>query len=146
MKLRIATLSDLDQIVSLGRLMHAESSFSTMDYDEPRFINTVTGLIDSGQFVVVAEINGAIVGGMIGICTQSWFGREMIANDMALFIHPNHRGGFIVIRLIKAFVQWARLAGAKQIRPGVSTGNKTTQHIYEKLGFVNCGANFVMEN
>jgi L-amino acid N-acyltransferase YncA len=146
MRLRLATVDDLPAICVLGRIMHEESTFAPMDYDVERVKQTIGDLMHKSQFVVVAEDkNGEVIGGMAGMVTQSWFGSDMVANDLSLFIHPNHRGGMLAVRLIKAFVQWARLAGAKQIRPGVISGNATAVRLYEKLGFAKCGATFVME-
>ena len=146
MKLRMATHDDLPAIVVLGRVMHQESSFAPMDYDVDRVKETISDLMNKSQFVVVAEdTNGEVIGGMAGMVTQSWFGNDMVANDLALFIHPDHRGGLMVVRLVKAFVHWAKLAGAKQIRPGVVSGSRTAEALYDRLGFTRCGATFCME-
>jgi L-amino acid N-acyltransferase YncA len=146
MKLRMATPDDLPAIVVLGRVMHQESSFAPMDYDVDRVKETISDLMNKSQFVVVAEdTNGEVIGGMAGMVTQSWFGNDMVANDLALFIHPDHRGGLMVVRLVKAFVHWAKLAGAKQIRPGVVSGSRTAEALYDRLGFTRCGATFCME-
>lgn len=143
--IRFATSADLDAIARLGAVMHSESSFSSMHYDKEIVKKTFGDLIESKQFVVVSELDGCIVGGMAAVCIQSWFGSDMVANDLALFIHPEHRGGMVSVRLIKTFVQWAELAGAKQIRPGVTTGDGRAEKLYEKLGFAKCGASFVKE-
>lgn len=146
MKLRMATPDDLPAIVVLGRVMHQESSFAPMDYDVDRVKETISDLMNKSQFVVVAEdTNGEVIGGMAGMVTQSWFGNDMVANDLAIFIHPDHRGGLVVVRLVKAFVHWAKLAGAKQIRPGVVSGSRTAEALYDRLGFTRCGATFCME-
>lgn len=146
MNLRMATPDDLPAIVVLGRVMHDESSFAPMDYDVDRVKETISDLMNKSQFVVVAEdTNGEVIGGMAGMVTQSWFGNDMVANDLALFIHPDHRGSLLVVRLIKAFVHWAKLAGAKQIRPGVVSGSRTAEALYDRLGFTRCGATFCME-
>ncbi|MFM8899158.1 MAG: N-acetyltransferase family protein [Burkholderiales bacterium] len=146
MKLRMATLEDLPAICALGRSMHSQSTFAPMNYDIDRVKETIGGLIDKSQFVVVAEAtNGEVIGGMAGMVTQSWFGSDSVANDLAIFIHPSHRGGVLAVRLMKAFIEWARLAGAKQIRPGVTTGHARAEELFERLGFVRCGASFVME-
>lgn len=146
MTLRMATPDDLPEICMMGRIMHGESSYRTMNYDVDRVKTTLCDLMNKSQFVVVVEDkNGAIIGGMAGMVTQSWFGEDSVANDLALFIHPAHRGGMMAVRLIKAFVHWARLAGAKQIRPGVVTGNSTAEALYQRLGFTRCGATFCME-
>lgn len=146
MKLRLATYADLPAIVRLGRLMHQESTYAALDYDDDTVASTVADLIDKKQFVVVAEdTNGQVVGGMVGSVDPCWFGRDAIASDLALFIDPQHRGGMLVVRLVKAFVQWSRLAGAKQIRPGVTTGSEQAVALYERMGFTRCGATFLME-
>lgn len=146
MKLRMATPDDLPAIVVLGRVMHQESSFAPMDYDVDRVKETISDLMNKSQFVVVAEdTNGEVIGSMAGMCTQSWFGSDMVANDLALFIHPDHRGGMLAVKLIKTFVHWAKLAGAKQIRPGVVSGSRTAEALYDRLGFTRCGATFCME-
>jgi GNAT superfamily N-acetyltransferase len=146
MILRLATVDDLPSICVLGRVMHEESSFAPMDYDVDRMKETIGDLMNKSQFVVVAEdTNGEVIGGMAGMVTQSWFGNDMVANDLALFIHPDHRGGMLAVRLIKSFVRWAKLAGAKQIRVGVTTGHVNAGGLYERLGFAWCGASYVME-
>lgn len=146
MNLRMATPDDLPAIVVLGLVMHQESSFAPMDYDVDRVKETISDLINKSQFVVVAEdTNGEVIGGMAGMVTQSWFGSDMVANDLAIFVHPDHRGGMLAVKLIKAFVHWAKLAGAKQIRPGVVSGNRTAEALYERLGFTRCGGTFCMK-
>lgn len=146
MKLRMATVDDLPAIVMLGRVMHQESSFAPMNYDMDRVKGTISDLINKSQFVVVAEdTNGEVIGGMAGMVTQSWFGRDMVANDLALFVASDARGGMAAIKMMKAFVHWAKLAGAKQIRPGVTTGHARAEKLFERLGFARCGASFVME-
>lgn len=146
MKLRMATVDDLPAIVMLGRVMHQESSFAPMNYDMDRVKGTISDLINKSQFVVVAEDkNGKVIGGMVGMVTQSWFGRDMVANDLALFVASDARGGMAAIKMMKAFVHWAKLAGAKQIRPGVTTGHARAEKLFERLGFARCGASFVME-
>ena len=145
-RIRLATADDLADIARLGRIMHEESTFAPMDYDVDRVKETLGEMIDKKQFVVVAEDdNGDIVGGMAGMVTQSWFGNDSIANDLALFIAPTRRGGLLAARLIDAFVLWARMAGAKQIRPGVITGSAVAEGLYARFGFSRCGSTFVME-
>jgi L-amino acid N-acyltransferase YncA len=146
MKLRLATVDDLAEICVLGRKMHEESSFASMDFDNEVVKETLSNLMHKNQFVVVAEgTNGEIVGGMAGAVTQSWFGNDAVANDLCIFIDKKHRGGILAARLIRLFVQWAKLAGAKQIRPGVVSGCQTAERLYERLGFKRTGATYCME-
>lgn len=146
MKLRLATVNDLPELVVLGRQLHQESTYSSMDYDDEIVKETLTDLMNKNQFVVVAEdINRSVVGVMAGSVRESWFGKDLIANDLVLLIRKDLRGGLIAYRLIKNFVLWAKLAGAKQIRPGITTGNENADTLYERLGFKRCGSTYFME-
>ena len=145
MKIRLATLDDLPKIAQLGRDMHEASTFSTLDYDAEIVKATIGRLINESQFVVVAEnINGEVVGGMAGQVVPSWFGKDSVANDMAIFISPGERGGLRAVQFIEAFTLWAKLAGAKQVRPSVTTGHERAAELYEAMGFTRCGASFYM--
>ena len=146
MRLRLATPEDLPALCVLGRLMRDETTFAGMDFDNDRFKEAVQELIDKNQLVQVAEDkNGEVVGAMLCQVKPTWFGNDLIATELGLFIHPDHRGGALAARFIKTFVKWARLAGAKQIRPGVITGCDVAVKLYERLGFRRCGATFLME-
>ena len=145
MQLRLATCNDLADIARLGRMMHQESSFAPLDYDVDRVKETIGCLIDKNQFVVVVEdTNGEIVGVMAGMVEQSWFGGDMIANDLALFLDPAVRGGRLAFRLVAAWITWAKMAGAKQLRPGVVSGSRAAEEMYERMGFTKTGATFCM--
>lgn len=145
MQLRLATSDDLADIARLGRMMHQESSFAPLDYDVERVKDSIGGLIDKSQFVVVVEdTTGEIVGCMAGMVEQSWFGGDMIANDLALFLDPKVRGGRLAFRLVAAWITWSKMAGAKQIRPGVVSGSKAAEEMYERMGFQKTGATFCM--
>ncbi len=144
MIIRQATQDDVDALVDIGRVMHAESSFAPMDYDPAVCSKTFLGLIKSGQFAVVVEHEGQIIGGMLGIITPSWFGKDWVANDIALFMLPSHRRGSAAVRMVDTFIAWGKAAGVKQIRPGVSTGCEVAERIYEAKGFARCGAIFYM--
>lgn len=146
MKLRLATMHDLPAICVLGRIMHEESTFAPMDYDIDCVKDTIIDLMEKSQLVLVAEdTNGEVIGGILGKVTQTWFGKDMVANELGLFIHPDHRGGMLAVKLVKTFVAWARMAGAKQIRPGVISGCEVAELLYDRLGFRRCGATFLME-
>lgn len=146
MKIRFATVDDLPSIIDLGSQLHEESEFSGMDFDGNVIKETLSGLIDRQQFLVVAEdSNGCIAGAMAGSISRSWFGNDMVATDLALIVSKDSRGGLIAYRLVKYFIYWSKLAGVKQIRPGVSTGNKNAETLYERLGFKRCGSNYLME-
>jgi GNAT superfamily N-acetyltransferase len=137
---------DIPALVGLAEAMHAEGSFAGMNFTPEILAAYLAQSILQGQFVVVAEKNGEIIGAFVGFTFQSIFGRDYIAADDGLFIAKEHRGGRLAIKLIQAFVEWARAQGVKQIRPGVSTGEAgaAAERLYERLGFQRVGTLFMM--
>lgn len=145
MAIRNATLEDLCEMSNIGMEMHKSSTFADMSYDHEKVKKTLQSLIEESQFVVVSEnSSGEIDGAMAGLVEESWFGSDLVATDVALYVKESSRSGFQAFRLVNAFVTWAKIAGAKQIRPGVSTGSGVADAFYERIGFKKCGSNFYM--
>lgn len=100
---------------------------------------------DGGLALVAVNDKKYVVGMFLGCISQSFFGKDIIASDTLLYVDKEHRGGFHGASMIKKFVEWSKLSGAKQIRPGVSTGDEVASKVYERLGFKNVGLNFCLE-
>jgi L-amino acid N-acyltransferase YncA len=144
MTLRAATHADIPAIIELGREMHAGSNYAPLDYDPESITATLSALLADSQFVVVAEDDGGgLYGFMFGAVAPAWFGRDYVANDIALFVRPGH--GLTAAKLVHVFTRWAAMAGAKQIRPGVSTGNAAAQRLWGGMGYQPAGQIYVMD-
>ena len=137
---------ELDLMVEAGRAMHAESSYSPMQYSAGRVRKFLRELIEADQFVRVYEADGKVVGGMVGVVMPAWFSDDLCAYDVALYVNRDRRGGRAAILLVRDFVCWAKARGAKQIRPGVTTGvsGSAGAKLYRAMGFEEVGACFVM--
>lgn len=144
MGVRMATVMDVPALVGLAKAMHAEGGFAGLDFDENIMAATFLELLTQGQFLAVYEREGRIVGGYAGYLNRCFFGADLMAHDYGVFVAPEARGSRAGWMLLKAFVDWATAAGAKQIRPGVSTGavGATAEALYERLGFQRVGALF----
>ena len=151
MRIRPADVQDAIPLAELGKVLHQTSAFAGMTLDLDKSASYLISLIlnTSGDyFVWVAENDaGEVVGGMAGYCVPSWFGPDKLASDISLFIKPEARGGMAAVRLIKKFIEWAKERGAKQIRPGVSTGEigSAAEGLYSKLGLSRVGSLFCLE-
>ena len=143
--LRPATEADLPYLIMLANVMLAESSFSSVPFEPEAFALTVIRLLDDQQFVMVAEKEGQIVGAMLGIATPFAFSYAMMAQDIALFVHPGARGRMISVRLIREFEKWAKAHNCLQIRPVVSSGCEAACRLYGLLGYRPVGVSFVKE-
>ena len=142
MIVRNATNDDCSQIAALGGELPRISSLSPMDYDEAKTATSIASFIDQGQFVQVMD-DGLICGYLIGAAFPSWFGYDLIATDFAWYVSPGHKGSG-ALRMMRSFIKWCKAKGVKQIRPGVSTGDKRAVEIYKRLGFSTAGENLLM--
>lgn len=142
--IRDATIGDAKRIAELLSDLHAITSFSSLDFTVEKVESGVASFINSGQFVRVID-NGNIAGLFIGLIVPTWFGDDSIAVDIAWYVSPEKRGSISSIRLVKDFIKWAKYKGAKQFRPGVSTGDKLACDLYRKIGLKEIGAGFSIE-
>lgn len=141
MILRQANKEDIPALVLMGRMMHEESSYRDLDFDGLVFSLTLENAIDN-QFCVVVEEDNTIIGLMIGFIGQTFFGQDCVASDQIVFVDKAYRGSSAASMMITGFIEWGK-ANAKQVRCGVSTGHPS--RIYEKLGFIPCGGNFLYQ-
>lgn len=144
MTIRAATLEDIPAIVELGRRMHAESPrFSKLQYAPDKVEATFTiALTDHRYFTLVkVEEDGEIIGGFAGFMAPHWCSYDEVAQDLAVFVRPDRRGGMLAARMVKAFVYWADSRGAKLIALGISTGVmvEETARLYKSLGLKQFG-------
>lgn len=146
MTIRKAAADDLDRLVELGALMHAESRYAALRFNRDKVRALLAQLMQTG-FVVVAEREGRIIGGFAGVVAPHWFSDDKIASDLALFIEPGERGGMAVVRLVRAFLDYAQRHGAVTIDIGVNTGVHTEQtgQLFERLGGKLAGLLFSFE-
>lgn len=139
--IRPATFEDVQPMVELGALMHRESRFSVLQYDPEKVGATIRYLIDNDQCALVAEDNGEVIGGFIGMIMPHWASQDLVASDLTLFVHPNKRGGLSAAKMVKAYREWAVSRGAKMVNLGISTGvnAELTGQLYERMGFTRIG-------
>lgn len=138
--IRAAIPQDLPGIVLLGKVMHAESPrLGKLRYVPARALQTMAGLIDNpqGLLLVAEEPSGLLIGGLAAICREHWYSDQRMAYDLALFIHPEKRGGLAAPRLLQAYKDWAKEQGAVITQFGISTGVNlaTTSRLLERMGF-----------
>lgn len=138
MLVRPATSADVDAIVALGERMHEESAYAFLPYEREKVRGVIQRFIDQPEteFGRVAESGGRVVAMFGGYLTRYFFCHETLACDMVLFVDPEFRGGTAAARLIRAFRDWARERGAREVALGTSTNvhPEATGRFYEKMG------------
>lgn len=139
--IRKATHDDITRMVELGAMMHKESRFNVLGYDEEKVATLFTHLLNTEQFIEVDERDGELIGGFAGFVCEHWASKDLVSYDCGLFIMPEHRGGGVAAKLIKHFREWAIGRGAKMVTLGVNTGVEAdrTARLMELLNFERIG-------
>ena len=143
-KLRLAEEADIPTIVEFGAAFHAESSFQPMTFAPEKVAINVRHGIESG-LVVLAEVDGRIVGGMHGDVVEPWYSSDRMGVEYFLYVLPEFRGSWAAVLMLKAWIRWCAASGATQIRPGTAAhiGVKADR-LYAGLGFRPAGSLYVM--
>lgn len=147
--IRTATFADIPRLVQLGAMLHASSSYASMDFDHGKVTDFLASLVahQNGGVVFVAEREGVVIGGLAGAVAPHWFSRDLIGFDHSLFLEPGRRHGITASKLVVAFVEYAKAMGAVKINLGITTGinEEATAKFYESLGLRHSGLLFCME-
>lgn len=139
--IRAATQDDIPALLALGYRMHAESVYAPFSFNEDKVRSVLESLLSGSGCVIVFERAGVILGYFLGMLTEHWFGDSTLACDLALYVVPEHRGGPAAVRLLRAYMNWARLVGADDVQIAQSTGVAIDRvaHLYQRFGFVPVG-------
>lgn len=145
MEIRNATIDDVDALVELGEMMHAESPrYRALTYDPVKVAGIALHLIyDPAAQVLVAEQDGQLIGMLAGMIVEHFFGDDCYATDYVFFVRPEHRGSSAAPRLYRAWEELLKADGrVKEVSLGISTEihPEHTRRFYARLGFRETGA------
>jgi len=138
--IRPAVHADVPIINELGEQMFNESAYAQVcKYDPEKVAHLLSLMVDTSDeyFLYVAEKDGTIIGMYLGLLTEYYFSKDLMAVDLALYVDSTKRGGLAAIKLVQAFEDWAFERGAKEIVPATSTqvAPERTAQLYHLLGY-----------
>lgn len=140
--------SDMPELLSLGRRLHAEGWYSHIAFEEDRvatfFCDQILGR--DGYFCRVASLGGGISGVIAGAKIRHWFSSQYGAFDNFLYVIPENRGSILAFRLWKEFKEWAHNSGAVELSHGVGT-NVTPERadkFFRGMGMTHVGGIYKM--
>lgn len=129
---------DILAMYSLAKAMHEEGVFRELDFDEKKVMDIGTQvLINPSYFGVICENKDKIIGMMVCYVTPFYFGNDLIAQDMVLYVDKTRRGGVGALRMIEQYVAWAIEKGCKEIQLGqtVDIDPVAVDRLYVRAGF-----------
>ncbi|QDX16422.1 hypothetical protein C6W84_17054 (plasmid) [Acinetobacter baumannii] len=142
-----AKISDIPELLEIAVHFWNESptySQRPMDLATVRtHLQTLIIYPSQGCVLVVKDETGKILGGFVGGLTREWFSAtSLMAFDYCIFVSSNNRGSKVAYLLVKAFIEWAKEAGATVIQCGTATKINTEKTIsfYKKMGFEHTGS------
>jgi len=140
--IRETSYRDVFDCEKMMRDFHKESGQRDAEYDPQKVRRYFLQHIDSPKgLALVIEKNGEIVGCFLGNLTRSWFSDAVIAEDSALYVKPEHRGGMNAMRLLKRYQEWAEENGAAEswVFVGAEIDTERTAKLFERCGFAKVG-------
>lgn len=142
-----AKILDIPELLKLASTFWQESetySQRPMDLDIVKtHLQALICYPSQGCVLVVKDETGTILGGFVGGLTREWFSAtSLMAFDYCIFVSSNNRGSKVAYLLVKAFIEWAKEAGATVIQCGTATKINTERTIsfYKKFGFEHTGS------
>lgn len=148
MKIRVATLLDIPQLVQFGAEFIKESpNYQGREYCHDQAAIHFTQLIKGAGVIFLAEHDGQMCGGFAGGIGSDWFNQQKVAYDYVMYVQPKFRKTRAAYMLIKSFIGWSRLMGAHRIQCGTTTGVESNACIklYKHFGFNEYGTVLDME-
>lgn len=140
--------ADIAAMVALGRLLHAESRFHALPYDEARLWQIGRrGLANRNPGLLLAERDCRIAGMAIVVVGEHFFSTARTATIQLIYVHPEARGGMSAVKLLRAIRHLATAAGAADLHLNVTTAiaPARTDRFLRRMGFRQTGGNYVLE-
>lgn len=144
--IRRAVRTDAPAMLAMARALAQESpKYRDKDFDESKLMALAerlqgTLLVENAA-ILVDERAGELVGMMIVVLAERFFGGDMYVTDLTLYVKPEHRGGTSFARLVQTAETWARKQGVRDAAFGVSTeiNAEATVHAYQRMGYTLSG-------
>lgn len=146
--IRDMAAADIPLMIELGARMHLESEYSEFNYNPDKCAELGEQIIASDNYCgFVSEVDGEIQGMFIGCAWEHYFSNAVLSTDFLLYVSPDHRGGMTGIRLMKAYIAWAKHRKVNDVRLGETAGidPDTIAKLYAKLGFKKYGTIYKLE-
>jgi GNAT superfamily N-acetyltransferase len=142
---------DIEALIALGPEIHGESIYHELDYDPDKFRKLALASLNRNNSMFccfVADYKGKIIGVFAGIIAVHFFGTDMSASDLFLYIAKKYRatraGASAMRLLITRYRSWAMERGATEItiRATRSNVSRKTQEFFHRMGYEENGLLF----
>lgn len=140
--------TDAQDLITLGREMHAEGSYADLEFSSKRVLETFDWYLeDDNKTAIIARKGETPVGLYAGYIAKYYFSEETVANDIAWFVTKPLRGTRVGLRLLDMFEEWALGKGVSEVRLGFTTdiNPEAFDRLMKKRGYDPLGRNYRLE-
>lgn len=148
--LRPMLSSDDDAVIALARRNHSLSRYSDLSFDADGVRDLVHLMSNSrmAQGYVLVHDQSGVVGIIAGMVAKLPWLIEPTASETFFTVHPDHRGYKQAMMLLRAYVGWAKMSGAKLISVNADNDDASdvrTVVLYNRAGFKSAGRTMSMK-
>jgi GNAT superfamily N-acetyltransferase len=149
LKIRQATMDDIESLLRMGRDFIGSSGIVGLKYSPGTLVALAHVLLDGGRStILVADDAGAIVGMVGGVVGPSILDQTRIeATEFFWWVDEDARGGSAAPRMLGEFKDWAKSMGANVVRMAALEGKNHDQvaALYTRLGYKRVETHFALE-
>jgi|TARA_R110000868_G_scaffold93621_4_gene259032 hypothetical protein len=146
MIIRRAVPEDVSQIHKMLIDMYSRIEIPASPLSEKKVLDVVKSAMEKG-IVIVAEVEGKIIGSLGGMANSDWWSEQKHLSDIWFYVSPDKRNSRAAVKLVKCFIKIG-----KEIKMKVKLGHYYSGDIerkdkfFDRLGFVKAGSLYTEVN
>lgn len=147
MNIRIATMDDAEQLLRMARQFIDKSAVPGLTFKAGNLIALAQYLLSQPNCtLLVADVNGTLIGMVGGNVSPNVLDGRFEATEFFWWVDEGQRGS-AGIRLLQAFIEWARVQGAVSVKMAALAGPlcEMAEKVYDRLGFKFIEKHFSLE-
>jgi GNAT superfamily N-acetyltransferase len=134
--------TDRDEVYALAQLFARTSVYIAWapTIDKLRLLERL--VLDTGA-AFVADIDGQVVGFIAVVAIEHPFTGQLYAEELAWFVHPDHRQGLVGPRLLRAIEEWTRQEGVPSLKMVAPVAESQVRDHYLASGYKELETSYV---
>jgi hypothetical protein len=146
MIIRRAVPEDVSEIHKMLIDMYSRIEIPASPLSEKKVLEVIKSAMEKG-IVIVAEVEGKIIGSLGGMANSDWWSEQKHLSDIWFYVSPDKRNSRAAVKLVKCFIKIG-----KEIKMKVKLGHYYSGDIerkdkfFDRLGFVKAGSLYTEVN
>ena len=140
MIIRRAVPEDISEIYKMLLDMHKRVEVPASPIGSHKLISVINTAIHKG-IVLLAEVEGKIIGSLGGMPNSDWWSEEKHLGDLWFYVYPEKRNSRAAIKLVKTFINIGKEINMKVKLGHFYSGDmERKDKFFDRLGFIKTGS------